>query len=92
MHVLGADMITINKIINLMCLAQKMHFLKDMFQMTAILLVSVINHCHINGLHLFCDTLGSLNIHGTHVTANNSTNNNVVFFFISDLKIVCYDS
>ena len=28
-----------------------------------------------------------LNIHGTHVTANNSTNNNV-FFFVSDLKIV----
>ena len=25
--------------------------------MTAIALVSVINHNHINGLHLFCDTL-----------------------------------
>ena len=31
---------------------------------------------------------GCLNIHGTHVTA---TNNNVVFFFVSDLKIV-YDN
>ncbi len=26
------------------------------------------------------------------VTANNSTNNNVVFFFVSDLKIVCYNN
>ena len=25
--------------------------------------------------------IGYLNIHGSHVTANNSTNNNVVFFF-----------
>ena len=33
-------------------------------------------------------TIGCLNIHGAHVTANNSTNNNVVFFFVSDLKIV----
>ena len=29
-----------------------------------------------------------LNIHGTHVTANISTNNNFMFFFVSDLKIV----
>ena len=34
-----------------------MHFLLDVFQMTAIALVSVINHYHINGLHLFWDTL-----------------------------------
>ena len=40
-----------------MSLAQRMHFLKDMFQITAIALVSVINHCHINGLHLFGDTM-----------------------------------
>ena len=40
-----------------MSLAQRMHFLQDMFQMTAIALVSVINHNHINGLHLFWDTL-----------------------------------
>ena len=32
--------------------------------------------------------IGCLNIHGTHVTVNNYTNNNVVFFFVSDLKIV----
>ena len=31
--------------------------------------------------------VGCLNIHGTHVTANNSTTNYVVFFFVSDLKI-----
>ena len=31
--------------------------------------------------------IGCLNIHGIHVTAHNSTTNNVVFFFVSDLKI-----
>ena len=40
-----------------MSLAQRMHLLLDVFQMTAIALVSVINHYHINGLHLFWDTL-----------------------------------
>ena len=36
---------------------------------------------------------GYPNIHGTHVIANNSTNNNVVFlFFVSDLKIVYYNN
>ena len=39
------------------CLPQKMHFLQDVFQITTIVLVSVINHYHINGLHLFWDTL-----------------------------------
>ena len=34
--------------------------------------------------------IGCLNIHGTHMTANNSTDNNVVFFFVSDLEIVYY--
>ena len=29
---------------------------------------------------------------GTHVTTNNSTNNNVEFFFISELKIVYYNN
>ena len=33
--------------------------------------------------------IGCLNIHETHVTANNSTTTNVLLvFFISDLKIV----
>ena len=32
--------------------------------------------------------IGCLNIHGTHVTANNSTDDNATFFFASDLKIV----
>ena len=40
-----------------MFLTQMMHFLQGVFQMTAIVLVSVINYYHINGLHLFCDTL-----------------------------------
>ena len=35
---------------------------------------------------------GSLNIHGTHVNAYNSTNNNVVFFFALDLKILFYNN
>ena len=39
-----------------MSLVQRMHFLQDVFQMTAITLVSVINHYHINWLHLFWDT------------------------------------
>ena len=34
--------------------------------------------------------IGCLNIHRTPVTANNSTNNNVEFFLVSDLKIVYY--
>ena len=38
-------------------LVQRMPLLQDMFQMTTIVLVSVINHYHINGLHLFWDTL-----------------------------------
>ena len=46
-----------------MSLAQMMHFLQDMFQMTAIALISVINHYHINGLHLFRDTHSSLKKH-----------------------------
>ena len=45
---------------------QNMHFLQHKFQMTAIELVAVIKHYHINGLHLFWDNLyiyirGSLN-------------------------------
>ena len=38
----------------------------------------------------FCRTLyiGCLNIHGTHVTVNN----NAMFFFVSDLKIVYYNN
>ena len=32
-------------------------FLQDVVQITAIMLVSVTSHYHINGLHLFWDTL-----------------------------------
>ena len=35
---------------------------------------------------------GCLNIHGTHLTANNPTTNNIVFFLVSDLKIVYYNN
>ena len=41
----------------LMSLAERIHFLQDMFQMTAIALVSVMNPSQINGLHLFSVTL-----------------------------------
>ena len=34
--------------------------------------------------------IGYVNIHRTDVIANNSTYNNVVFFLVSDLKIVLY--
>ena len=40
-----------------MYLTERMNFLQDVFQMTVIALVSVINHYHINGMHLFWDTL-----------------------------------
>ena len=42
LHVLEADIITIKENIDLMSLAQKMHFLLDVFQMCPIALVSVI--------------------------------------------------
>ena len=38
------------------------------------------------------NNIGCLNIQGTHVTANNSTNYNVMFFIVSDLKIVYYNN
>ena len=40
-----------------MSVAERMHFLQDVFQMTAIALVSVINDYYTKGLHLFWDTL-----------------------------------
>ena len=60
LHVLEADKITVKKKktnIDLMSLAKRMHFLQDVLQMTVIALVSVINNYHMNGLHLFWDTL-----------------------------------
>ena len=40
-----------------MSLAQRMHFLQDVFQMPTFVIVSVINPDHINGLHLSWDSL-----------------------------------
>ena len=40
-----------------MSLAQRMHFLQDVFQMATIAQVSIINQYHIDGLRLFWDTL-----------------------------------
>ena len=42
--------------------------------------------------HAHTHNFGCLNIHGTNVTTNNSTNNNVEFFFVSDFKIVYYNN
>ena len=36
-----------------MSIAQRIYFLQDVFQMTTIVYVSVINHYHINRLYLF---------------------------------------
>ena len=36
------------------------------------------------------ESIAYLNINGTYVTDNLSTNDNIVFFFVSDLKIVYY--
>ena len=56
--VLEADTITIRqKNIDSMSPRQPMNFLQEMFQMAAIVLFSVINHDHINGLRLFWDIL-----------------------------------
>ena len=44
LNILEADIIAIKK-------NQRMYFLLDVFQMTAIALVSVINYYHINELH-----------------------------------------
>ena len=55
LHVLKADIIAIQKNIDSMD-AQRLHFLLDEFQMTAIAFVSEINHYHTNGMHLFLDT------------------------------------
>ena len=38
------------------------------------------------------NNIGCLNIHETQMTTNNSTNNDIVFFFVSDLRIVYYDN
>ena len=40
-----------------MSLTQRMHFLKDVFQMITIALISAMDHYHINELYLFRDTL-----------------------------------
>ena len=55
--ILKADIITIKKNIDLMSLAQRMHFLQEVFQMTAIALISMINHYHTDGFYLFWDTI-----------------------------------
>ena len=53
-HVLEVDITIKNTFIS--CLELKGCFLPDVFQMTAIVLVSVIIHYHMNELHQFWDS------------------------------------
>ena len=57
LHVLEVDIITVKR--TLVCCLQLKEWIiyKTLSKMTAIVPVSVINHYHINGLHLFWDTL-----------------------------------
>ena len=57
LYVLEADIITIKKNIDLMSSWKNAFFFRILFQMTTIVFISVINHDHINGLHLFWNTL-----------------------------------
>ena len=41
---------------------------------------------------LYFFNIRCLIIYGTHMTANNSTNNKVVLLFVSDFKIVYYNN
>ena len=52
LHVMLADIITILKKHWFDISSSKDAFLQDMSKMAAIALVSVINHYHINGLHI----------------------------------------
>ena len=47
---------------------------------------------NMHGSHMTAQLFLPTNIHGTRVSANNSTNNNVAFLFVSDLKIVYYNN
>ena len=55
LHVLEVDIIIMKRQTNidLMSLAKWIYFLHDVFPMTTIVLVSVINHYYIERLHLF---------------------------------------
>ena len=58
LHVLEADIITIeNKHWFDVSSSKDAFFLQDVFQMTTIMLVSVIKHYHIYGLRVFWDTV-----------------------------------
>ena len=62
LHVLEADTITIKK--NWFDVSSSNDtFLPDVFQMTSIALISVTNHFHTNGSHLFWDTLYNVKLY-----------------------------
>ena len=75
------------------------HFLKyfqvsrDVFSSFIYIFTMIKIYC-INrissGFSITC--IERLNIHVTHVTVNNSINNNNIVFFVSDLKIVYYNN
>ena len=62
-----------------MSLAQRMHFLQDVFQIIAIALVSEINHYHTNGLHLFLDTLYN---YDPALVLSQSLSHNIIDYFL----------
>ena len=55
--------------------------------------VQILNEtvCISHSAHALEKGIGCLDIYGTQVTVNISTNNNVLFF-VSDLKIVYYNN
>ena len=52
----------------------------------------IIETAKVKKIAYSMDNTGYLNIHKSHVTANISSNNNVVFFLASDMKIVYYNN
>ena len=61
----------------------------SIYHIDKIYLYYLMKHTHTH-THIYI-YIGCLNIHGTHVTAYNSTNN-YVLFFVSDLKKVYYNN
>ena len=63
--------------------AQKIYFLQDVSQMAVILLVSVVNHHNINGLHLFWDIKFNICYYlwSRNVTLHLATTPQVILYF-----------
>ena len=64
-------------------------YIKDLWFMLLWKYLFLSYHWCLAVMRLFIECL---DIHGTHVTVNNFTNSNNVFFFVSDLKIIYYNN